>query len=77
MVLIKGNKRTFRRPLDKVSITTYDTLQTTMVGERQTDTYMYIYTHREVDRHKKNKNIQKTTIQTRKKNPQLNIICKI
>ena len=35
MVLIKGNKWAFRIPLEKVRITTYDTSQTTMVGERE------------------------------------------
>ena len=38
MVLIKGNKRTFRRSLEKVTITTCDTSQTTMDGERGTNT---------------------------------------
>ena len=50
MVLIKGNKWAFRRPLEKVRITTYDTSQTTMVGERER--HMHTYTHR--DRHKNN-----------------------
>jgi hypothetical protein len=35
MVLVKGNKRSLGRPLEKVSITSYDTSQTTM-GERDT-----------------------------------------
>lgn len=35
LVLIKGNKWTFRRPIEKVSITTYDTSKTT-VKDRQT-----------------------------------------
>jgi hypothetical protein len=40
MVLIKGNKRTFRRPLEKVSITTYY-ISSNNVG-RETDTITYI-----------------------------------
>jgi hypothetical protein len=46
MVLVKGNKRSLGRPLEKVSITSYDTSQTTM-GERDTYTHahMHIYTH--------------------------------
>jgi hypothetical protein len=58
MVLIKGNKRTFRRPLEKVTITTCDTSQTTMDGER----YSYIYivytrdrqTHKNIQTYKNN-----------------------
>jgi hypothetical protein len=53
VTIIEENKWAFRRPLEKVSITTYDTLQTTIDGERHTHTYT---------------NIQKTTIQTRRKN---------
>ena len=56
MVLIKGNKWAFRRPLEKVRITTYDTSQTTMVGEREKDTCTH--THTGID--------TKIIIQTRK-----------
>jgi hypothetical protein len=61
MVLVKGNKRSLGRPLEKVSITSYDTSQT-MMGERDTCTHahMHIYTHTytEIDR-QTHKNIQK------------------
>jgi hypothetical protein len=43
MVLVKGNKRSLGRPLEKVSITSYDTSQTTM-GERDTYTHAHMHT---------------------------------
>jgi hypothetical protein len=69
MVLVKGNKRSLGRPLEKVSITSYDTSQTTM-GERDTYTHAHMHTcthahmhtcthaHTEIDR-QTHKNIQK------------------
>ena len=70
MVLVKGNKRSLGRPLEKVSITSYDTSQTTMGegGERHlhtcTHAHMHIYTHTytEIDR-QTHKNIQAAVIE--------------
>ena len=61
MVLIKGNKWTFRRPLEKVSITSYDTSQTTMGGETPAHMHTCTFTHTHTERDRQTPKTYKRT----------------